>query len=623
MGWVLIELPMDDMRIPIATMSAFIEAPFDALNGVEPDDWLPIQGIAYDRGSAEDYLVDAVLAFPPIDGINIGTVNEEKKIFSILVNLSEFAPGAVIRIGLYGFVHSYFIAGGLGDDDPFRGVVHNSDWYGTLTRRYDEVDPITPAGLAGAARYLRLAAGVNPFGYDRLVSSFPELDGVDHEYSGTFPTGQVWGYLWQWHNETDPDYPNKWVYAGSQTVAPIDDANAFIIHTPNSPTITTNWNEGNIKTQGTAAGEVNITIGPFPTLDNQTEFPIPPPDGKNNASMQGEDNVTYWLPTWYFNNDRPVSVNWAFASTPLWTQQALHIYPRPANSYTWETDDYPDRPEMTEIATAVIPSRDDRDGDDTPFNHFGEPRIGTITIVNGDIPGVTFVPEVTPPADGTPDGDGPIGDGTAPGRTDNPQLRVWTYSLDGHDYYVLRLGDFDQLVFDTYSEQWMDWNDYNSLTWRAQCGLNWIGAEALADTYGSNVVAGDDTLGLLWFLDPEQPFDDAPGSGDPAIYFSRVIMGQVPMNGRDVLPCYAVWLTADMGDPAYLGAAVTLWTSDDAGVTWDNHGYISVTADNNSPELSWYSLGQIGAPGRLFKIFDDGAVTRIDAMEMNDPDDEK
>jgi hypothetical protein len=175
----------------------------------------------------------------------------------------------------------------------------------------------------------------------------------------------------------------------------------------------------------------------------------------------------------------------------------------------------------------------------------------------------------------------------------------------------------------TYSEQWMDWNDYNSLTWRAQCGINWIGAEALADTYGSNIVAGDDTLGLLWFLDPEQGFDDDPfGSAFPT-YFSRVTMGQVPLNGRDVLPCYAVWLTTDMGDPAYSGAAVTLWTSDDAGATWDNQGYVSVTADNNSPELSWYSLGQIGAPGRLFKIFDDGAVTRIDALEMNDPDDEK
>jgi hypothetical protein len=37
--------------------------------------------------------------------------------------------------------------------------------------------------------------------------------------------------------------------------------------------------------------------------------------------------------------------------------------------------------------------------------------------------------------------------------------------------------------------------------------------------------------------------------------------------------------------------------------------------------LSWYSLGQIQAPGRLFRITDDGAVARIDGMEMNDPDD--
>jgi hypothetical protein len=104
------------------------------------------------------------------------------------------------------------------------------------------------------------------------------------------------------------------------------------------------------------------------------------------------------------------------------------------------------------------------------------------------------------------------------------------------------------------------------------------------------------------------------------VFFERVVQGQVPMAGREVLPCYACWITTDMGAPAYVGAGVLLEISDDGGVSYDDMGTVTVTTGETSPELSWYSLGQIEAPGRLFRITDDGAVARIDSMEMNDPD---
>lgn len=211
----------------------------------------------------------------------------------------------------------------------------------------------------------------------------------------------------------------------------------------------------------------------------------------------------------------------------------------------------------------------------------------------------------------------------ARGRLANARLRAWTFSLDAHDFYVLRLGDTLTLVYDLYSEQWVDWADLGKNFWRANIGTNWIGATGLADQFGSNVVVGDDTYGLLWFLDPDQPHDEHPDYLDPQqqVYFDRIVMGQVPMKGREVFPCYAAWITSDMGQPAYDGAGVTLYTSDDGGVTFDDHGLVTVTLGENSPELSWYSLGQIESPGRLFKIVDDGAIARIDGLEMNDPDD--
>ncbi len=206
------------------------------------------------------------------------------------------------------------------------------------------------------------------------------------------------------------------------------------------------------------------------------------------------------------------------------------------------------------------------------------------------------------------------------GRIANPRLRAWTFTLDGHDFYVLRLGDSLTLVYDVYSEQWMDWSDFGQPFWRPNIGTNWTGGDRLAPTYGSNIIAGDDTYGLLWFLDPEQPYDQHPDADNPVQerYFERITMGQVPLRGREVVPCYAVWLTTDLGAPAYTGAAVTLEISDDAGNTFTSMGDVTVTLGEFSPEIAWYSLGQITAPGRLFKITDDGAIARIDSLEMND-----
>jgi hypothetical protein len=78
-----------------------------------------------------------------------------------------------------------------------------------------------------------------------------------------------------------------------------------------------------------------------------------------------------------------------------------------------------------------------------------------------------------------------------------------------------------------------------------------------------------------------------------------------------------------MGTPAYLGAGITLSISDDAGITFIDVGTVTVTEGTYRPEIAWYSLGQIQAPGRLFKLVDDGALVRIDCFEMNDPDDDR
>jgi len=207
------------------------------------------------------------------------------------------------------------------------------------------------------------------------------------------------------------------------------------------------------------------------------------------------------------------------------------------------------------------------------------------------------------------------------GRIDNPRLRAWTYTIDGHDMYVLRLGDDETLVYDTYSEQWSVYASNVDDVWRANTGINWLGAEDFANDYGSNILVGDDVYGLLWFLSPEQGFDDHPDAVVTAPQaFTRVVMGQLPLSGRDKANCFQVFLDCDVGAPSSTGTAVTLETSDDAGHNFDNQGAVTITLGDYSKEVFWSSLGQMRAPGRLFKLTDDGAITTIFGLDLRNGD---
>lgn len=205
------------------------------------------------------------------------------------------------------------------------------------------------------------------------------------------------------------------------------------------------------------------------------------------------------------------------------------------------------------------------------------------------------------------------------GRAANPRVRAWTFTLDGHDFYVLRLGDSETLVYDLSTEQWTDWRSFGLPFWRLSTGISWIGGQALAHQYGSNIIAGDDAWGLLWFLDPLQAFDEHPDEGNAIqqIEFERIVTGQVVERGRDSVPCNVIFLTGDNYGVSVIDfiPAVTLEYSDDAGQTYVSAGTIMLADDQ---PYEWRSIGQIDSPGRLFRITDNGVFTRIDDMKMND-----
>lgn len=204
------------------------------------------------------------------------------------------------------------------------------------------------------------------------------------------------------------------------------------------------------------------------------------------------------------------------------------------------------------------------------------------------------------------------------GYVEQPHVRAWTFSLDGHDFYVLRLGTISTVVLDLVTGQWAEWDGHSLPYWRAVKGQNWLGMgpDTANRLYGTNVVAGDDRVGTLWMLDPTAGVDDGPTDDSAQVAYTRSVTGVIPMRMRQTAPTGGVYVTLSLGEPTITGAAITLRISDDWGKSYSDMGTITIDPSDYSQEIAWRSLGLIRAPGRVFELTDDGAAVRIGNADM-------
>lgn len=203
----------------------------------------------------------------------------------------------------------------------------------------------------------------------------------------------------------------------------------------------------------------------------------------------------------------------------------------------------------------------------------------------------------------------------ARGRVDNFNSRAWTFTIDDHDFYVLQLGKQGTLVYDLLTQQWMTWDSFNRdiPNWRANTGCQW---ESVPAGFGqTDALAGDDTTGMLWFLDNDQQYDGDGRDLTNAVQvpFNRVLTGGLPARGRGNIQCSYVFLSGSDGENLP-GSTVTLDVSDDLGKSWSTGGTL-VLNDDPMQDITWFSLGSFGAPGRIFRVTDTGMV-RIDSLDM-------
>ena len=204
------------------------------------------------------------------------------------------------------------------------------------------------------------------------------------------------------------------------------------------------------------------------------------------------------------------------------------------------------------------------------------------------------------------------------GQVFDPAVRAWTFSLDGHDFYVLRLGNTETLVFDLTTEQWYVWGTAEANLWSAFTGINWFGGNNFASVFGSNVLVGSDSNGAIFFLDPNNDLDSSAANGRDAVPFRRRITAQIPVRGYDNFSIYEVQLigsTGNLTDETL--TSMSLLYSDDRGETYVDAGTVDINQNDFEGRATWRSLGSFRSPGRLLRVEDFGSLRRIDSFTMN------
>ena len=180
--------------------------------------------------------------------------------------------------------------------------------------------------------------------------------------------------------------------------------------------------------------------------------------------------------------------------------------------------------------------------------------------------------------------------------SDQFNSRSWGFNLDQHQFYVLHAGVEGTFVFDILSSEWAQWQTQGYDTWNAENGIEWDG----------EVYYGDRDGATLWRMDPTSFLDDEFRA------IQRVVTGGLPAEARSTLRSglFVLSATKEPSVDTVSVPYVQLSISDDGGLTWYDLDQIALDT-SETQDFSWRGLGTIRAPGRVFKITDEGGFVTI------------
>lgn len=92
---------------------------------------------------------------------------------------------------------------------------------------------------------------------------------------------------------------------------------------------------------------------------------------------------------------------------------------------------------------------------------------------------------------------------------------AWTFAIDGHSFYVLRIPGQGTWVYDASTREWPQWGADEGEGWAP-----WVGYQFKGDIF-----AGSSVDGKLWRVTPDALADDG-------VIFPRIVSGTVPIIGK-------------------------------------------------------------------------------------------
>lgn len=193
--------------------------------------------------------------------------------------------------------------------------------------------------------------------------------------------------------------------------------------------------------------------------------------------------------------------------------------------------------------------------------------------------------------------------GTTPPGDEN-RSRAWCFTLDGHLFYVLDLGQEGTYLYDMSTGQWCQFRTEGFLGWNMRVGTTWQAP--------NRVVAGDTLYGYVWELSPTDLLDEEFRP------IEHIATGGIMTRSRVYVGVEAVRIAASIGQvqDSENGILTKMKFSDDAGKTWSDDFVVQITEGDFDNEIAYRSLGSFMAPGRVFEFSDLGGMLRIDGADL-------
>lgn len=181
---------------------------------------------------------------------------------------------------------------------------------------------------------------------------------------------------------------------------------------------------------------------------------------------------------------------------------------------------------------------------------------------------------------------------------------AWAFTLDGHLFYVLDLGNEGTFVYDHLSGQWAQFRTEGFIGWNMRVGTTW--------QQPNRVVAGDTQYGEVWELSPDDLLDEEFRP------IEHIVTGGISTRSRTYLSVDSLRITGSIGavQDDENGILTKMKFSDDAGHTWSDDYEVTINADEWDREIAYRSLGSFMAPGRVFSFSDLGGMLRIDGADV-------